>query len=131
MRRTVCKAKVLFSIVPLLLCGALAAAAEFTYQDYMKAPEPWRRGFVFGIARYMSAVAQPDEEPPYPVRTAFQRCLASSTDTVLVRQVEAHITTNPAHSKGSIVAIIMRALFDLCRSEIEKAQPPKGAPSQR
>jgi hypothetical protein len=23
----------------------------------------WKRGFVFGIARYMSAVAQPDEEP--------------------------------------------------------------------
>jgi hypothetical protein len=131
MRGTMCKGKILFSIVPLLLCGALAAATEFTYQDYIKAPEPWRRGFVFGISRYMSAVAQPDEEPPYPVRTAFQRCLASSTDTVLVRQVEAHITTNHINSKGPIVAVIMRALFDLCRSEIEKAQPPKGAPSQR
>jgi hypothetical protein len=104
MRGRRCKAKILFSIVPLLLYGALAAAAEFTYQDYIKAPEPWRRGFVFGISRYMSAVAQPDEEPPYPVRTAFQRCLASSTDTGLVRQVEAHITTNPVNSKGSMVA---------------------------
>src|ERR1700730_14584175 len=44
----------------------------------------WRRGFVFGISRYMSTVAQPDEEVPYPVRTAFQRCLGGSTDTLLV-----------------------------------------------
>ena len=131
MRGTMCKAKILFSIVFLLLCSGLSAATEFTYQDYIKAPEPWRRGFVFGISRYMSVVAQPDEEPPYPVRTAFQRCLASSTDTSLIRHVEAHITTNPISSKGPMVAVIMRALFDLCRSEIEKAQPPRGAPSQR
>jgi hypothetical protein len=78
----------------------------------------------------MAAVAQPDEEPPYPVRTAFQRCLASSTDTVLVREVEAYAATNPASSKGPMV-IIMRAFFNLCRAEIEKAQSPKTAPSQR
>jgi hypothetical protein len=30
-----------------------------------------------------------------------------------------------------MVAVIIKALFDLCRSEIEKAQSPKGAPSQR
>jgi hypothetical protein len=131
MRGLTFKAKLLFSILPLSLCVALSAAAEFTYQEYTRAPEPWKRGFVFGISRYMSAVAQPDEEPPYPVRTALQRCLASSTDTVLVRQVEAYIATNPDNSKGSMVAVIMRALFDLCRSEIEKAQLRKQAPSQR
>src|SRR6266404_6624776 len=120
------KVKMLFSIVSLLLFVAPSAAADFTYQEYTKAPEVWKRGFVFGIARYMSTVAQPDEEPPYPVRTAFQRCLASSTDSLLVRQVEAYVATNPANSKGPMVAVIMRALFDLCRSEIER-QSPKGA----
>jgi hypothetical protein len=124
------KVKMLFSIVSLLLFVVPSAAADFTYHEYTKAPELWKRGFVFGISRYMSAVAQPDEEPPYPVRTAFQRCLASSTDSLLVRQVEAYVATNPASSKGPMVAVIMRALFDLCRSEIER-QSPKGAPSQR
>jgi hypothetical protein len=131
MRGMMFNAKILFSILPLLVCVGLSAAAEFTYQEYTRAPEPWKRGFVFGISRYMSVVAQPDEEPPYLVRAALQRCLASSTDTILVRQVEAYIATNPGNSKGSMVAVVMRALFDLCRSEIEKAQLPKGAPSQR
>jgi hypothetical protein len=99
---------------------AASAAADFTYQEYIKAPEVWKRGFVFGISQYMSAVAQPDEEPPYPVRTAFQRCLASSTDTLLVRQVDAYVAANPASSKGPMVPIIMRAFFNLCRAEIEK-----------
>src|SRR5262249_54696222 len=66
--------KILFSMVALLLFVAPSAGADFTYQEYTKAPELWKRGFVFGISRYMSAVAQPDEEAPYPVRTAFQRC---------------------------------------------------------
>jgi hypothetical protein len=79
----------------------------------------------------MSAVAQPDEEPPYPVRTALQQCLASLTDTVLVRQVEAYIATNPDNSKGSMVAVIMRALFDLCRSEFEKTQLRKERQAKR
>jgi hypothetical protein len=57
-------------IVPLLVSPALAQ--DFTYKDYAKASEVWRRGFVFGISQYMSAVAQPDEEPPYPVRTALK-----------------------------------------------------------
>jgi hypothetical protein len=83
-------------MVSLLLFVAPSAGADFTYQEYTKAPELWKRGFVFGISRYMSAVAQPDEEAPYPVRTAFQRCLASSTDTLLVREVEAYVATNPA-----------------------------------
>ena len=118
-------------MVSLLLFVAPSAGVDFTYQEYTKAPELWKRGFVFGISRYMSTVAQPDEEAPYPVRAAFQRCLAGSTDTLLVRQVEAYVAANPAGSKGPMVAVIIKALFDLCRSEIEKAQPPKGAPSQR
>jgi hypothetical protein len=123
--------KIVFSIVSLLLFVGPSAGADFTYQEYTKTPDLWKRGFVFGIARYMSAVAQPDEEPPYPVRTAFQHCLASSTDSLLVRQVEAYIAANPASSTGPMVAIIMRAFFNLCRAEIEKAQSPKTAPSQR
>src|SRR5262249_13162990 len=94
------KVKILLSIVLLLLFVAPSAAADFTYEKYIKGPEVWKRGFVFGISQYMSAVAQPDEEPPYPVRTAFQRCLASSTDTLLVRQVDAYVAANPASSKG-------------------------------
>src|SRR5262245_42178857 len=125
------KVKILLSIVALLLLIAPSTAADLTYQEYATAPELWKRGFVFGISQYMSAVAQPDEEPPYPVRTAFQRCFASSTDTLLVRQVEAYVAANPASSKGPMVAIIMRAFFNLCRAEIEKTQSPKTAPSQR
>ena len=125
------KVRILFSIVSSLLFAIPSAAADFTYQEYTKAPEVWKRGFVFGISQYMSAVAQPDEEAPYPVRTAFQRCLASSTDTLLVRQVEAYVAANHASSKGPMVPIIMRAFFNLCRPEIEKAQSPKTAPSQR
>ena len=88
------KVRILFLIVSSLLFAIPSAAADFTYQEYTKAPEVWKRGFVFGISQYMSAVAQPDEEAPYPVRTAFQRCLASSTDTLLVRQVEAYVAAN-------------------------------------
>jgi len=128
---TIFKMKILFSIVLLLFFVAPSAGADFTYQEYAKLPEPWKRGFVFGISRYMSAVAQPDEEAPYPVRTAFQRCLASSTNTLLVREVEAYVASNPASSKGPMVAIITRAFFNLCRAEIEKAQSPTTAPSQR
>ena len=123
--------KIVFSIVSLLLFVGPSAGADFTYQEYTKAPDLWKRGFVFGIARYMSAVAQPDEEPPYPVRTAFQHCLASSTDSLLVRQVEAYVAANPASSTGPMVAIITWAFFNLCRAEIEKAQSTKTAPSQR
>jgi hypothetical protein len=124
------KMRIFFSIVSLLFCVVPSAAADFTYHEYIKAPEVWKRGFVFGISQYMSAVAQPDEEAPYPVRTALQRCLASSTDTLLVRQVEVYVAANPS-SKGPMVPIIMRAFFNLCRAEIEKAQSPKAAPSQR
>ena len=123
--------KILFPIVSSLLFVVPSAAVEFTYQEYARAPEVWKRGFVFGISQYMSAVAQPDEEAPYPVRTAFQRCLAGSTDALLVREVESYAASNPASSKGPMVAIIMRAFFNLCRADLEKAQSPRTAPSQR
>jgi uncharacterized protein YbaA (DUF1428 family) len=123
--------KLLFSIVPLLLVVTPSAAADFTYKEYTKASETWKRGYVFGISRYVSVVAQPDEEAPYPVRTAFQRCLAASTDDLLVRQVETYVARNPAGANGPMVTVVMRALFALCRSEIEKVKSPEAAPSRR
>jgi hypothetical protein len=128
---TTLKLKTLFLILPALFFLSPICAAEFTYKEYTKASESWRRGFVFGISRYMSTVAQPDEEAPYPVRTAFQRCLGGSTDTLLARHVEAYAASNPGSSNGSMVAVVMRALFDLCRSEIEKTKPANTAPGQR
>jgi len=128
---TTLKWKTLFLILPALFFLSPICAAEFTYKEYTKASESWRRGFVFGISRYMSTVAQPDEEAPYPVRTAFQRCLGGSTDTLLARHVEAYAASNPGSSNGSMVAVVMRALFDLCRSEIEKTKPANTAPGQR
>lgn len=41
-------------IVPSLVVPVLAEG--LTYKDYAKAPEVWRRGYVSGIAAYMSAV---------------------------------------------------------------------------
>ena len=116
--------KIFFSIVLLLFIVAPSTAADFTYKDYARAPELWKRGVVFGIARYVSAVAQPDEEAPYPVRSAFQRCLASSEDGLLVRQVDVYVAKNPTSSKEPMVTVVMRALFDLCRLEIEKVKLP-------
>ena len=55
-------------------------AADFTYKEYAKAPEAWKSGFIFGVAQYLSTVAQPDEEPPYPVRNAYQQCLTGPSD---------------------------------------------------
>jgi hypothetical protein len=96
---------------------------EFTYNDYAKASEPWRRGFVFGIAQYMSAVTQPDEEPPYLVRTALKRCLGASTETILVRRVETYVAANPGISNGPMSSVVLRALFDLCRADVSKVKP--------
>ena len=122
------KLKTIFPvIVPLLVSST--QGAELTYKEFSKASETWKRGFVFGISRYMSTVAQPDEQPPYPVRTAFQRCLSDSTDIVLVRHLEAFVTANPSASHGPMITVVMRALFDLCRAEISKIKPV--APSQR
>ena len=116
-------------IVPLLVSPALAQ--DFTYKDYAKASEAWRRGFVFGISQYMSAVAQPDEEPPYPVRAALKRCLGASTDNLLVRRVEAYVAANPGISNAPMSTVVLRALFDLCRADISKAKPSTPAPSHR
>jgi hypothetical protein len=125
------KLKTLFLILPVLFFLSPIWAAELTYKEYTKSPETWRRGFVFGISRYMATVAQPDEEAPYPVRTAFQRCLGASTDTLLARHVEAYAAANPGSSNGPMVVVVMRALFDLCRLEIGKMQPANTAPKQR
>ena len=57
------KLKILSQMVAPLLVSPILAT-DFTYKEYAKASEVWRRGFVFGIAQYMTAVAQPDEEPP-------------------------------------------------------------------
>jgi hypothetical protein len=54
------------------------------------------------------------------LREAFQRCLASATDITLVRQVESYVAANRASSHGPKVTVVVRVLFDLCRSEIEK-----------
>jgi hypothetical protein len=51
-------------ILPLLITPVLAQ--DFTYKDYMKASEAWRRDFVFGISEYMSAVAQQTKSRPIP-----------------------------------------------------------------
>jgi hypothetical protein len=122
---------IILSALVLSLIASSALSAEFTYQDYAKASEMWRRGYVFGIARYMAAVAQPDEEPPYPVRTAFQRCLNGSTDSVLLRHVDAYVKANAASSHGPMTGVVMRALFDLCRVEILKVAPADSSPRRR
>jgi hypothetical protein len=101
---------------------AVGGAASENYKQYKAAPENWKNGFVAGISRYMSTVAQPDEEPPYPVRAAFQRCFAAATDAHLVHQVDAYVAANPASSNGPVVTVVTRAMFDLRRSEIAKAQ---------
>jgi hypothetical protein len=124
------KLKILSPIIVLLLVGP-ALAAEFTYKEYVKASGVWKRGFVFGISRYMATVAQPDEEPPYPVRAAFQRCLGDSTDSVLVRHVEAYVAANPGASHGPMITVVMRALFDLCRAEVSKTRPSTPIQNQR
>jgi hypothetical protein len=116
-------------IVPLLVSPVLAQ--DFSYKDYAKAPEAWRRGFVFGISQYMSAVAQPDEQPPYPVRTALKRCLGTSADTILVRRVEAYVAANPGISNAPMSTVVLRALFDSCRGDISKANPSTAAPGHR
>jgi hypothetical protein len=123
-------APLLFVIAPLLFVVTPSTAADVTYKDYTNASsEIWKRGFVLGISQYMAAVAQPDEEAPYPVRNAYQRCLAGSTDVLLVRQVDAYVAKNFVSANEPMVRVVIRALFNLCRSEIEKVKPSKAAPS--
>jgi hypothetical protein len=116
------KLEILSALILSLLISPVLAE-DFTYKDYAKASEVWRRGFVSGIAQYMSAVAQPDEEPPYPVRTALKRCLSASTDSLLTRRVEAYVAANPGISNAPMSTVVLRALFDLCRADISKAKP--------
>ena len=116
-------------ILSLLVSPALAE--DFTYKDYAKASEVWKRGFVSGIAQYMSAVAQPDEEPPYPVRTALKRCLSTSTDSLLVKRVEAYVAANPGLSNAPMSTVVLRALFELCRADISKIKPTAATPGHR
>jgi hypothetical protein len=117
--------KALFSIAPLLLFLQPSMAGEVTYKDYAEARSGWKHGFVFAISQYMTTVAQAGEEAPYPVRTAYQRCLANATNAVLVDHVEAYVTKNPVNSNEAMVRIVMQALFELCRSEIEKTKLPR------
>ena len=107
------------------------SAADLTYNKYSKATESWKRGYVAGISQYMSTVAQPDEEAPYTVRNAYQRCLSRSPDVLLVRQVETYVAKTPASLKQPMVLVVIGTLFDLCRSEIENIQQPKAARSRR
>jgi hypothetical protein len=116
--------KIVFAIAPLLALVTSPLATEFTYKEYAKASEDWKRGFVFGMSQYMQTVAQPDEEAPYQLRNAYQRCFAGSTDVVLVRQVEAFVAKDPAREKEPMVRVVIRALFDLCRPEIVKLPKP-------
>jgi hypothetical protein len=120
-----------FLVVASFLFVTSSVAADFTYNEYSKASEIWKRGFVSGISHYMSTVAQPDEEAPYPVRNAYQRCLSRSTDVLLVSRVDAYVAKNSASLKQPMVVVVMRTLFDLCRSEIENAQQPKATRHRR
>lgn len=123
--------KVLLAIVAALSITSPSIAAEITYGDYAKAPDAWKRGFVLGISQYLSAVAQPEEEPPYPVRSAYERCLAAPTDAILARHIESYVARNPPNPKEPMIRVTLRAMFDLCRSEIEKTQPSQVRPAPR
>jgi hypothetical protein len=122
--------QVLLSIAISLSTVTPLIAAEITYSDYAKAPDAWKRGFVFGISQYLSAVAQPDEEPPFPVRSAYQRCLAGPTDAILARHLEGYVARNPPSPKEPMIRVALRAMFDFCRSEIEKTQPSQVRPAR-
>ena len=117
--------------IALVFLAMPSMATDYTYKDYSKASDAWKRGFVLGISQYMSTVAQPDEEAPYPLRSAYERCLGASTDAQLVRQVETYVARNPASTKEPMVRVVIRSLFELCRSEIEKARPSKPSPGGR
>ena len=55
--------KALFWIAPLPLLLTPSKTAEVKYKEYAEAPSDWKRGFVFGIFKYMSAVAEPGGIP--------------------------------------------------------------------
>jgi hypothetical protein len=125
------KFKVMFSIGVILIFVTIPTiAAELTYKEYARESETWRRGFLLGIAQYLSAVAQPDEEPPYPVRSGFQRCLSGATDLTLVRHLDTYVARTVPSSAEPMIRIALRAIFELCRSEIEKVPSPKPSRSR-
>ena len=109
--------QVMFLVAVILIVAIIPTiAAELTYKEYARETETWRRGFLLGIAQYLSAVAQPDEEPPYPVRNAFQRCLSGARDSTLVRHMDTYVVRNVPSSTEPMIRIALRAFFDLCRS---------------
>jgi hypothetical protein len=122
--------KLFLSFALWLFVMTASIAADFTYKEYSKEPEAWKAGFVFGIAQYLSTVAQPDEEPPYPVRNAYQQCLTGQSDVALARQVEGYVARNPPGSREPMMRVVLRAMFELCRSKIEQAQPPRPPPGR-
>jgi hypothetical protein len=123
--------KVTFLAAAMLIVVIIpTTAAELTYKEYARETEAWRRGFLLGIAQYLSTVAQPDEEPPYLVRTAYQRCLSGVSDSTLVRHMDTYVARNVPSSTEPMIRIALRAFFDLCRSEIDKIQSPKRSPSR-
>jgi hypothetical protein len=119
------KIAIIFSpiLLPLLVTPILGA--EFTYKEYAKSPEEWRRGFMSGVAQSLTTVPQPDERPPYPMRAAFQRCLDHAADSALVQHVQKYVAANPGQSKGPMMAVVMRAMFDLCKREIPTTLPAR------
>jgi hypothetical protein len=115
---------------PVLVAALIspALAEDLAYKDYAKASEAWRRGFVFAISQYMSAVAQPDEESPYPVRTALKRCLGASTDSVLARRVEAYVSANPGISNTPMSTLVLAiGRNDIAAGFIRLTRPPERA----
>ena len=63
-QRMTFKMKILFSIMSSLLFVVPSEAAEFTYQEYTKTPEVWKRGFVFGISRICLPWRSPTKRLP-------------------------------------------------------------------
>ena len=82
------KLSILSSMLVLVLARPILGA-DFNYREYAKASESWRRGFVFGISQYMSAVAQPDEEPPYPAWAPQRTVSLSGTSTNMLQPILA------------------------------------------
>src|SRR5262249_51705617 len=94
-------------------------AENFTYKQYSASSEGWKRGFVFAVAQHQTTI-NPNEEPPYSTTRAFQRCLSGASDAFLERQVETYVARNPGSFTEPMVVVVIKALHDLCRSEIEK-----------
>jgi hypothetical protein len=108
------------SAVLLLLVVTPSLAAEFTYKEYSASSEAWKQGFVFAISNYLTSVVSPHEAPSYSTTHAYRRCLGGASDVLIVRQVEAYVARNPISFTEPMVSDVLRALHDLCRSEIEK-----------